>query len=171
MKKFLLIFLTIVTPALSFAQFPNGWIGTWEGDLIIHSQPGDKNQVIKMKLSIQESPQVGVRLWNIWYEDNNGGSWRNYNLVGDDPESGIYKMDELNSITLDMFYFNDTFYSMYSIGKAIITVEYALKDEKIYFEITSANNQGETTGGTEDIPEVTNYPVRTVQKAILTKVN
>ena len=171
MKKFLLIFFITVIPAISFAQFPNGWIGTWEGDLIIHSQPGDKNQVIKMKLSIQESPQVGVRLWNIWYDDNNGGSWRNYNLVGDDPESGIYKMDELNSITLDMFYFNDTFYSMYSIGKAIITVEYALKDEKIYFEITSANNEGETTGGTEDIPEVTNYPVRTVQKAILTKVN
>lgn len=171
MKKLILILLTIVIPVISFAQFPNGWIGTWEGDLIIHSQPGDRNQVIKMKLSIQESPQVGIRLWNIWYDDNNGGSWRNYNLVGDDPESGIYKMDELNSITLDMFYFNDTFYSMYSIGKAIITVEYALKDEKIYFEITSSNNEGETTGGTSDIPEVTNYPVRIVQKAILTKVN
>ena len=98
---FLLIPFFVVNT--SFAQFPDGWIGNWEGDLIIHSQPGDRNQVIKMKLSIQESQQIGVRLWDIWYDDNNGGTWRNYNLVGNNPESGRYKMDELNSISLDMF--------------------------------------------------------------------
>ncbi len=170
MKKFYIVLLLSLIPAVSFAHFPTGWIGTWERDLIIHTQPGDRNQVLKMKLVIRESPQVDVLHWDIWYDDNNGGTWRNYNLVGNNPESGIYKMDELNSITLDMFYFNDIFYSMYSIGKAIITVEYALKDEKIFFEITAANNEGEKTGGLEDIPEVTNYPVRTVQKATLTKI-
>ncbi|MCB0720977.1 MAG: hypothetical protein KDC42_01630 [Ignavibacteriae bacterium] len=173
MKLNIIIFLFVSLFIIrnSYAQFPNGWIGNWEGDLIAHNQPGDKNQVIKMKLSIQESPKVGVRLWNIWYDDNNGGAWRNYELVGDNPESGVYKMDELNSITLDMFYFNDAFYSMYAVGKALITVRYELKDEKIYFEVTSANIEGERTGGTEDIPEVINYPVRTVQKAVLTKTN
>ncbi len=171
MKKIFVFLLFSLIPAVPFAQFPTGWIGSWEGDLIIHSQPGDRNQVIKMKLVIRESPQVDVHHWDIWYDDNIGGTWRNYNLVGNNSESGIYKMDELNSITLDMFYFNDTFYSMYSIGKAILTVEYALKDEKIYFEITAANNQGEITGGEGDMPEVTNYLVRTVQKATLTKTN
>ncbi|MCB0474014.1 MAG: hypothetical protein KDC56_13215, partial [Flavobacteriaceae bacterium] len=132
MVKYVLIFIIfLIVTSNSYAQFPDGWLGTWEGDLIIHSQPGDRNMVIKMKLSIRESQLVAVRNWNIFYDDNNGGEWRNYNLIGDDPESGIYKMDEQNSIILDMFYFNDTFFSTYSVGKAIITVSYELKDEKI----------------------------------------
>jgi len=172
MKFFLLLFLgTLLISNTSNAQFPSGWLGTWEGDLIIHSQPGDKNQVIKMKLSIQESPRVGVRLWNIFYDDNAGGSWRNYELVEVDQLTGHYVMDENNSIKLDMFLFNNVFYSMYSIGKAMITVRYELKDETILFEITSANNEGEITGGESDIPSVTNYPVRTIQKAVLTSQN
>lgn len=171
MRSALIIILFFIATKASLGQIPQQWIGTWEGDLAIHSQPGDKNRVIKMKLSIQESPRAGVILWGIFYDDNNGGSWRNYDLVTVDASTGHYVMDELNSIKLDMFYFNNVFYSMYSIGKAIITVRYELKENNILFEITSANNDGEVTGGEGDIPPVTNYLVRTVQKATLTKQN
>ena len=172
MKFFLLLFLgTLLISNTSNAQFPSGWIGTWEGDLAIHSQPVDKNQVIKMKLVIAETADTDQITWKIFYDDYNGGSWRNYDLLTVDASTGHYVMDELNSIKLDMFYFNNVFYSMYSIGKAIITVRYELKESNILFEITSANNEGEVTGGEGDIPSVTNYLVRTVQKATLTKQN
>ena len=171
MKSALLLITFFLITNISYGQIPSGWIGNWEGDLAIHTQPGDKNQVIDMKLSIQHSPRAGVTLWGIFYDDNNGGSWRNYELIEVDAKEGHYIMDELNSIKLDMFYFNNVFYSIFSVGKALITVRYELKDDIILFEITSANNDGEITGGEGDIPGVTNYAVRTIQKAILTRQN
>jgi hypothetical protein len=124
-----------------------------------------------MKLHIMESPLKGTYYWRIFYNDNNGGSWRDYTLEVDSLEAGLFKLNEQNSIILNMFYFNDSFYSIYAVGKGLITARYELKDDKIYFEITSANTEGKSTGGVEDIPEVTDYPVHTVQKAVLTITN
>lgn len=172
MKTLFSLFLLLSVFSLdSFAQFPDGWMGEWEGDLIIHSQPGDRNQVIKMKLEIIESPLYGIYYWRIFYDDNAGGSWREYTLEVDSIEAGQFRLNEHNSIVLDMFYFNDSFYSMYAVGKGLITARYELKDGKINFEITSANTEGKTTGGEGDVPDVTDYSVHTVQKATLTKIN
>lgn len=86
-------------------------------------------------------------------------------------EAGLCRLNEQNSIILNMFYFNDSFYSMYAVGKGLITVRYELKDGNINFEITSANTVGKITGGEDEIPQVTDYPVHTVQKAVLNRKN
>lgn len=154
------------------SEFPAGWLGEWKGKLIIYSENKVKSEVA-MELHIMNTDTDGHWKWTIVYGTGEMRQERPYELILVDKEKGKYKMDEKNSIILDITYANNTFYSTFNVEKNLITAIYRLEDKKIYFEIISSDMKSPLVTGQEgdDISIVESYPVNVTQKAVLTISN
>lgn len=157
----------------SFAQsaFPEVWLGEWKGKLIIYSENKVKQEVA-MELHIRNTETDGHWKWIIIYGTGEFRQERHYELMLIDSAKGKYKMDEKNSIILDMTYANNTFYSTFNVEKNLITAIYRLEDKKIYFEIISSDMKSPLVTGQEgEVSTVESYPVNVTQRAVLTISN
>jgi len=155
-------------------SFPFSWEGKWEGDLNIFNYEGQVSQVI-MELHIVPSDTSDTWSWTIIYGDAETGA-RPYELLTVDHEKGIYLIDEHNSIQLESYLVDGTLYSWFEVNNSLIQAIYRKNGSTINFEIVAGSSiPASTTGGLKDgdetIPYVKTYPVQSVQKAILYKVN
>jgi len=154
------------------SEFPAGWLGEWKGKLIIYSENKVKSEVA-MELHIMNTDTDGHWKWTIVYGTCEMRQERPYELILVDNEKGKYKMDEKNSIIIDITYANNTFYSTLNVEKNLLTAIYRLEDKKIYFELISSDMKSPLVTGQEgdDISIVESYPVNVTQKAVLTISN
>ena len=169
-----IILLFVCSSIKSNAQssFPEGWLDDWKGKLIIYSENNVKQEVT-MELNIRNTDTDGHWKWIIIYGTGEFRQERHYELMLIDSVKGKYKMDEKNSIILDMTYANNTFYSTFNVDKNLITAIYRLENKKIYFEIISSDMKSPLVTGqeSEDISIVESYPVNVTQRAVLTISN
>ncbi len=146
--------------------FPTTWAGIWKGDLGIYSK-GKKTRTLPMTLTIL--PQGDSIQWTIQYDTMD---IRPYTLKLVDKEKGIYRVDEHNSIQLESYLFGQKLISQYTVMGNQITIMEEKQGNTIIFEVLMSKSEPiSTTGGQkvngEEIPQVTTYPVRIYQKALL----
>lgn len=154
-------------------QFPNSWVGDYEGNLEIYAVDSIGMQV-KMKLGIHPIEKDSVYRWTITYDFRGKEDVRSYELKVVDAEKGHYQIDEKNSIVIDSYYRYDIFTSYFEVNNSIVISSHRKEGDSIEFEIIASNNEAvSSTGNTkvneEDIPEVISYPVTGRQRCILTK--
>jgi hypothetical protein len=170
------IFLLLIIPFLifssAFAQSHHNfetekWFGTWQGILKIYYPV--KLMEVPVTIEINKTHEPGKYGWKTSYD--NGKLEKNYFLITVDAEKGSYILDEDNTIKLDFYYADNTFYSVFQVEDAILTSRYTLENESIIMEVLSSNFKTPTITGKDsgDIKEVKSYPVFVTQKAILTK--
>lgn len=179
MKKymfFIILYLFISSAgdnlkAQSVLNFPDGWIDRWTGTLYIYGE--NRIKEVYMELNIQPAEDTGHWKWTIIYGKGEFSQTRAYELILVDSAKGKYKMDEKNSIFLDVTYKNNSFFSTFEVEKNLITAVYSLIDNKIIFEIISSDMKAPLVTGQEgeDISTVISYPVTVVQRAELMKHN
>lgn len=178
MIKLILILLTVFFIQIT-AKAQNGkpykimgqWLGNWKGTLDISNSNGSK-QNIQMELEIKESDSARVWNWGIFYGEGENRDERNYLLRELDFQKGLFILDERNSILLD-FYCKDfnAFYSTFSVNGNLISSEYVLDGNKIYFKIVSSDMKSGnmTSDFNSDSTIVNSYPVKSVHFAELVK--
>jgi hypothetical protein len=166
-----LFFLSTFTKGASLSDFPDGWLGKWTGKLLIYGE-GEPKEVY-MELNIKDADEVNHWKWTIIYGKGEFGQTRAYELILIDSAKGKFKMDEKNSILLDMTYRNNSFFSTFEVEKNLVTAVYTLIDNKIIFEIISSDMKNPLVTGNEgeEVSTVFSYPVTVVQKAELNKYN
>ncbi len=157
------------------SSFPENWVGTWEGELMISNAKGVA-QRIPMSLEILPTEKDSIYTWNIIYGEDREKGLRAYVLKILDREKGHYLVDELNTIALESYLFGDRLFCWYLVAGTYILVIYEKKGEALHFEIVAgkeapASVTGNAKHNGEDIPEVKTFPVTTVQQAILRKKN
>ena len=179
MKKFQVIFAILFFTILflinfevignSVTDFPGGWLGKWTGKLLIYGE-GEPKEVY-MELNIKDAEDANHWKWTIIYGRGEFGQTRAYELILVDSVKGKFKMDEKNSIILDMTYRNNSFFSTFEVEKNLVTAIYTLIDNKIIFEIISSDMKNPLVTGNEgeEVSTVFSYPVTVVQKAELNK--
>jgi hypothetical protein len=152
-------------------NFPEGWIERWVGTLYIYGEKNTKE--IYMELKIEKAEEENHWKWTIIYGKGEFGQTRAYELILVDSAKGKYKMDEKNSIILDVSYKNNSFFSTFEVEKNLITAIYTQRDNTIFFEIISCDMKNPLVTGQEgeDISIVSSYPVTVVQRAELKKSN
>lgn len=150
-------------------EFPLDWIGTYEGDLYIHSNK--KMDTIRMRLYIDPPNNEGYYPWTIVYGEEDV---RQYGLEAVNTENGHYRINEYNSIELDGFLFENNFISRFEVMNSNLLVDYERVPDGMFIRFfVSEREKYNSTGGeviaSDTIPMVYNYRVAAYQKAFLVK--
>ena len=172
MRYFTFFFCFFLVSNTLFSQkltntFPENAIGIYKGDLHISSARG--NQIIPMEFHLKATKDSLRFNYVLMYNK----SPRNYTLVVKDKEKGVYEVDENNGIILPSKFAGNTLFSFFEVQGNLLSSRFAFYKDRLEFEIlfTALKNKVKTGGISEKIPEVIGYPISTVQKAILKKVN
>jgi hypothetical protein len=80
-------------------------------------------------------------------------------------------IDERNGILIDQYWLGNRFSSLFSVQNSTIHDSYWIENNKLIAEFYGISTSPITTSGsgTEDVPMVKSYAIRTYQKAILKK--
>ena len=171
--RFYLLTLAILTTALSIAQdFPNKFVGHWDGELHWYQMGKKDPQKVRMQLIIQSADTAGQYTWKLIYGDKNEDS-RPYILKPVDTTKGHWAVDERNGIILDQYWIGNRFTSAFTVQNATILDSYWIENDCLIAEFYSfSSTPVRSSGGTsDDIPPVNSYATRSYQKAILKKTN
>jgi hypothetical protein len=168
-KIFLSIFL-ISGFFSSGQQFPQDFVGHWEGELQWFNTGKKEPQKVKMQLIVKPADTLGHYTWQLVYGENNTDN-RPYILKPVDTASGHWLIDEQNGIILHQYWAGGRFTSVFTVQKSTILSTCYLQNDSLVFEFFSYGAKPfETSGGTRDeIPEVGSYALKAVQKAVLKK--
>ena len=154
--------------------FPASWAGTWAGTLDIYAAKG-KVQSVPMEVEVArlDTSTQGRYVFSLMYGSREK-DYRPYELVPVDPEKGLWRVDEKNSIAMEAYLRGPKLLCWFTVqGSRILTI-YEKTEDAIIFEVvagseTAVSTTGNTKQGAEDIPEVKTFPFSAYQRAVLRK--
>jgi hypothetical protein len=152
-------------------SFPESWIGSWEGPLIINSGKTPYDTIL-MNFKVDTITGTDSILWQLQYGEQ---SMRDYRLVPKTNSTGDYLLDEQNSILIDAKLFDQKLVSFFEVQNSALTAIYEFIDGNITFEILMYDNEnnitisGNSIHNGEEIPTVKSYLPKVYQKAVLSK--
>jgi hypothetical protein len=151
---------------------PDEWIGKWAGTLEIYSLQG-KQQELPMELHIL--PRDSFYTYSIIYGPDKEEGLRDYLLKPVRPEMGWYKIDEQNTIEMDVYLLNGKMYSRFDVMGSLLLSTAEVKEGVMTYEIISGKLEPVRTTGNEtfegeDIPEVNAFPIQVRQVAYLRRL-
>ena len=160
----------MVTPAPDHPL--NNWLGTWSGTATNH-RPDGSTFDFPMTLAIAPIDGATDRYtWTITYGEGEGRQVRPYELVVIDAASGLYAIDEKNSIVLDTVMLDGALYSQFEIEGVRLTTVNRLgpgPGQMTCEILTSSTEPASITGNTDGVPPVGLFPPRSLQRAVLTR--
>ena len=150
-------------------NFPESFVGKWEGKLNWYPS-GKPMQTVSMQLFIFPDKNTGHFRWSLKYGEG-GTDNRPYTLKAVDSVKGHWCIDEHNGIILDQYWLGNKLQGVFTTGNSTIVNTYYIEAGKLIVEFISINAKPvSTTGkGTEEIPSVHSYFVKSYQRAVLSK--
>lgn len=171
MKTYFLFFLLFFSISGGFSQekgtdFPENATGIYKGTLVIDSARG--TQEIPMEFHMKSTDSLHKFTYVLSYNN----SPRNYTLIVKNKAKGIYEVDENNGIILPAKFSGNTLFSFFEVQGNFLSSRMEFLKDKMHFEIlfTATKDKVKTGGTSEEIPEVFGFPITTIQKAVLKKV-
>jgi hypothetical protein len=149
-------------------QFPQSFIGHWEGNLQWFQTGKKLPQNVKMQLIIQPADTAGHFTWQLMYGDK-GQDNRPYVLKPVDTAKGHWVVDERNGILLDEYWTGNRLHCAFTVQSTTIINSYWLEGDKLMIEFFSLSAKPVRASGygTEESPNVDSYSVKGFQKAVL----
>jgi hypothetical protein len=162
--------VAFMTPA---PQDPlHAWLGTWSGTATNH-RPDGSSFDFPMTLAIAPIDGAPDRYtWTITYGEGERQQIRPYELVMIDGASGLYAIDEKNSIVLNTTMLDGALYSQFEIEGVRLTTVNRLgpgSDQMTCEILTTSVDPASITGNNGSVPTVGLFPPRSLQRAVLTR--
>ncbi len=104
-------------------NFPDDWLGFWEGDLHIYDEMG-LQQSLPMALDNSITGVKGQFTWAIIYGTDSIAGRRDYLLKEVDKNKGHYMVDEKNGILLDAYLIDNELVSVFEVMGNSLTSTY-----------------------------------------------
>ena len=104
-------------------NFPDDWLGFWEGDLHIYDEMG-LQQSLPMSLDNSITGVKGQFTWAIIYGTDSIAGRRDYLLKEVDKNKGHYMVDEKNGILLDAYLIDNELVSVFEVMGNSLTSTY-----------------------------------------------
>ncbi len=166
------LLLSTFFSVMTFAQpagFPHNMQGHWKGKLQWFRS--GQMQEVSMQLIVEPADSLHTWHWKIIYGDSSTDN-RPYKLILKDSVQNHWVIDENNGIVLDQFYIGNRLLGSFTVQNNTITSSYHTEGEQLIAEFISTSKKVlHTTGkGTEDVPEVQSYSVKSYQKALLVRI-
>lgn len=154
--------LAIAQETKAPSNFPEKCLGTWEGIMKIYKNNTLRDSV-KVRFTAARTNFQGVYTWKTEYFSATTPMIKDYKLVVDDLDKGLYKIDEGNGVELIAYNVDNKLYSMFKVNDIWLTASTQLRDDKLIFEVTSGKQ-------TNEVKSITNYSFSNVQKVIMTRI-
>lgn len=157
------------TSATEKISFPQSFIGNWKGTLEWFLPTEKEPRKHAMQLRIQPvKDSAGQYTWNLIYGSETADN-RPYILKPVDTAKKHWVTDELNGIVLDCYWIGNKLCSVFTVQPVTIINNCWLEKDKLIVEFMSIQAKPvSTTGkGTEEIPNVDSYQVKSFQRAVL----
>ena len=134
----LVVLCFIGAPLRAQSTFPDGWIGEYEGTLLITIDQGIMDS-IPVDFTMKEVEKDSIWTYTMSYHSPRYGElvkdYRYVRVRKNDPNN--YLFDELNGIVMELTLMNDCFFGMYEVSD-IYFINTLRKEGKdgLYFELT-----------------------------------
>lgn len=153
-------------------QFPQDWLGYWQGDIVIYGATGEM-QRLPMALDLRATAASDRYHWAIIYGSDTIAGRRDYYISPVDTAVGHWQVDEQNSIIIDSYVRGPALVSAFEVQGNYLTSSYSRSGEELIFEILMMNDASQETGGgtidSTSIPVVDVFTVKVRQIAKLTR--
>lgn len=143
--------------------FPDKCAGIWQGTLHIF-QSGSLRDSVPVRFTVQKLDSLSWT-WKKEYLSDKRPMVKDYILRLKDASRGVFATDEGDGIELSDQVFGEKMYSVFDVSGQLLTASYELTGGKLIFEVTSGPKP-ETAD-----KEVRNYPVLSLQRAEMKKMN
>ena len=163
----------LIMAGLATAQdFPEKFLGRWEGEMQWYQTGKKQPQGIKMQLIVQPGDTAGQYTWQIIYGTKSEDT-RPYILKPVDTAKGHWVIDEKNGIILDQYWTGNRFSGAFTVQSSTIISSYWIEGDDLMVEFFSFNAKpvNKTGGDNEEIPFVESYSIKSFQKAVLRRIN
>lgn len=162
--KYVLFILTLLLSSFadlrSQTLFPDQCIGKWTGMMQIW-QRGELRDSVKVEFTVARITDSSWQ-WRMDYLSAARPLTKDYVLRK--KSATRFVTDEGDGIQLDEFVFGNKMYCLFKVGGGTLTASYELLGNgQLLFEVTSAGAPTPTGSGVE------NFPVTSIQKALLTR--
>lgn len=141
----------------SLAQntFPEGWVGEYEGTLLITIDRGVVDS-IPVDFVMKELEKDSIWTYTMSYHSPRYGEmvkdYRYVRVRKDDPNN--YLFDELNGIVMELTLMNDCFYGMYELSDLFFINTLRKEGDGLYFELTMSPATNPKLSAAEEEGEV-----------------
>lgn len=165
----LFFFSTVLCSQNSIKKFPEDFLGTYVGKLLITNSTN--TQEIDMQFHLLPTDTLTKFKYTLVYKSDKINQEKNYFLIEKDKSKGHYIIDENNGIILNATYANNALYTIFEVQGGLLITTKHFYENYMDFEIMYAQkNKADKSGNIPpDIPEVVSYPIQSVQKARLYK--
>ncbi len=151
------------------------WFGTYKGTMYMYySNRPDTPVLVDLMLEIAPTADSNRWIWRTSFDSQAFGKMvKDYTLVQPDTlPKGAYWLDEGGGVLIHTSYFDDTFYSHFSIGGQYIQSMHKLHKNKMLYEIILQPQRvtyGHSFAYNNDTFHLESYRTTSVQRAVLTK--
>lgn len=169
--RFSILCIAVVLTGLVRAQdFPERFIGHWEGELIWFQAGKKLPQKVNMQLIIGLSDTAGQYTWQLIYGRKNEDN-RPYLLKAVDTSRGHWIIDERDGIILDHYWTGNRFTGAFTVQSTTILNSFWLEGDRLLVEFFSAGTTPvrKSGGASKEVPVVESYGIKSFQKALLRK--
>lgn len=112
-------------------KFPDNFLGTWRGKLLIKTPGKDSSQDVAFSLKIGKTDKDGEFTYVISYE---GQAARDYKLVRHESEKDHWLIDEGGGIVLDAYWCSDRLTTPFTVGKNTIVTTLRREGRNLVWE-------------------------------------
>ena len=167
--KFCLLWAALLTMRFAAAQdFPDAFLGHWQGELEWYKTGSKEPRKIKMQLIIQPTDSAGQYTWQLMY-GNKGEDNRPYILKALDQAAGHWIIDERDGIVLDQYWTGNRLNGAFAVQGSTIVNSYWIEGDSLMVEFfsilpTPVSKTGSSVNGKFSVES---YAVKSFQKAVL----
>ena len=154
---------TPVTEDNSHLPFPERCIGEWEGYMKIYVK-GSVVDSIFTKFTCKKTDVENEFIWKTEYLSEKQPVIKDYKLIKDKNNKGVYKLNEGNEITLLLTEGENQIHSTFKVDEFVLNSTNQLLNDKLIFEIVTSKPQ-------DTIDQVINYSILNIQRTEFIRVN
>lgn len=164
MKRSITLAIILLIPVLSFAQhtYIKRCEGVWTGKMRMYSWNQLRDSV-DVRLTIAPQAVAETWTWKTEYLSPKRPMTKDYVLRVKDRTKNIYVTDEGEGVELTTYLNGTKLYNVFETAGTVLTATYECTGTQIIFEVTSGKAEPATH------PEIKNYSVDHLQRAVLTK--
>ena len=154
---------TSVAADNSHLSFPERCLGEWEGYMNVYVK-GNVVDSVLTKFTCKKMDVANEYIWKTFYLSEKQPVIKDYKLIKDKNNKGVYKLDEGNEITLLMTEGKNRIHSTFKVDEFVLNSTTEIFSDKLVFEIVTSKHA-------DTIDQVINYSILNIQRTEFIRVD
>lgn len=166
MKKFLFLFVLLLSAGVNAQNFPDGWVGDYSGEMHIGfaEKQGD---TVDVDFEIHEVAKDSAWTYKMTYHsDKFGEIVKDYVIRKRGETASDFILDELDGILIEMTLMDNCFYSSFEVLGSIYTATIYKYGEDFFFDLIVVSLKPSMESKSEEDDEGNSFEVNSYKPTL-----